>query len=845
MNERLTIAFLDEDAYDEYHNLLAMGIADAARESQVNVIRIAHFLVHFTAENLDQIHMLQQLVSQFSVDGLLLLGWARGGREHERSGLMPGLPTVTIGSSQSDTPGIVFRGDQYIRELTEHLIVTHGCRRIAFIDPFWPDNRADAYREVMDRHQLYDPQYHVNSEILAGLNVSERGRQAVAYLLDVQGAIPDAIMSLTNEETYEIIEALTERGLRVPEDIAVTSYEDGDTGRFSRVSLTTVDFPWYELGYQSTRKLIRRIKGEDQSSLIEYVPGQVIYRDSCGCLPFRDSLLMSGQPATAMTQNGQPEIDPPTGLAVPLSHDTPFSLRQVEALILDFRRALEKEQQRSYLLSFERLLRENEPRVISPGLRSFAIRFRRAILPSCLTTEDRSTWTRADDLCHQMQLILQNWLATARFRQDIAYRYQQTTLKEVGQILITNFEKDSLYRSLNDNLPRIGVQGCHIFLFDDPAGTDLFSQYHLSYSWSAISGQRHDQISRLSRADMVERLLFENDQPAFILTHFLNIGNHYSGFIAIKPEHYDIRQYRSLALHISSTLHEISLFDRLNGSYHQLMEQARRRGVEDTSAILHNIANLMNSVRLLAQSMQTQTGQSGLPDLKKANQLLRQKIDQFERSAQLDTGSRQLLRLYAALGSQIERFRRDMQDMMARLDDKIRLIEEIVQSQTDLAEQAVHLEAVDVVQVLGDVLEMYQKTIRRDSIDLQFTDQAPVEVLAHRTRLFHVLTNVIKNAIESIQDGRRDLRRLAITVQREPDRVLVRIMDSGKGIQQNQLEDIFSYGFSTKDSGHGFGLHSCANYMTEMKGRIWAENAEDGRGAIFNLRFRLPPSDQL
>ncbi|MDD2579865.1 MAG: hypothetical protein PHP40_07290, partial [Eubacteriales bacterium] len=93
MNERLTIAFLDEDAYDEYHNLLATGIADAARESQVNVIRIAHFLVHFTAENPDQIHMLQQLVSQFSVDGLLLLGWARGAREHERTGLMPGLPT--------------------------------------------------------------------------------------------------------------------------------------------------------------------------------------------------------------------------------------------------------------------------------------------------------------------------------------------------------------------------------------------------------------------------------------------------------------------------------------------------------------------------------------------------------------------------------------------------------------------------------------------------------------------------------------------------------------------------------------------------------------------------------
>lgn len=841
MNERLTIAFLDEDAYDEYHNLLAMGVADAARQAQVDVIRIGHFMVHFTAEEPEEIRRLQQFISQFKVDGLLLLGWARGAREHERGGLPSDLPVVTIGSSQTNTPGLVFQGNEYIQELTEHLIAVHGCRRIAFVDPFWPDNRGDAYREVMERHRLYDAQYHVSSDVLAGLDVSERGRQVVSWLLDRQTARPDAIMSLTNEETFEIIEALTERGLRVPEDIAVTSYEDGDIGRFSRVSLTTVDFPWYELGYLSTRKLIRRIKREDDQPLVEYVPGRVIYRDSCGCLPFSESLLLDASQDDASTSDGPFESGSVRPLSAALSQDTPFSRSMIDDLIAHYQTALEHDQSRTFLLYFERLLRDNEPRVITSGLRSFAIRFRQALLPAYLAGEMRDVWAKADDLCHQMQLILQNWLATARFRQDIAYRYQNTMVKEVGQILITNFEKESLYRSLNLNLPRVGVQSCQIFLFDNPSASDLFGRYHLSYSWSATAGQRYDRPGNINGSGTIGSLLMPEDRPAFLLAHFLHIGDHYSGFITISPEHFDIRQYRSLALRISSTLHEISLFDRLNGSYHQLMEQARRRGVEDTSAILHNIANLMNSVQLMAQSMQQQGEQSGLPDLKKANQRLRQTVDHLEQSILKNTGSQTLMHFYAALGSRIERFRTTMQEMLSRFDDKIRLIEEIVQSQTDLAEQSIHLEAVDIVQVLKDVLEMYQKTVQRESIELQYSCPPSVEVLAHRTRLFHVLTNVIKNAIESIQEARREHRRLAIRVVCEPDRVLVQIEDSGRGIQPNQLDQIFGYGYSTKQSGHGFGLHSCANYMTEMKGRIWAENAADGRGAVFNLRFRPPP----
>ena len=75
--------------------------------------------------------------------------------------------------------------------------------------------------------------------------------------------------------------------------------------------------------------------------------------------------------------------------------------------------------------------------------------------------------------------------------------------------------------------------------------------------------------------------------------------------------------------------------------------------------------------------------------------------------------------------------------------------------------------------------------------------------------------------------------------------IIVKEEETGKSVSifvifwrlwsDNNIESIFAYGYTTKKGGHGFGLHSCANYMTEMKGRLRAKNSETGKGAVFTL----------
>ena len=168
-----------------------------------------------------------------------------------------------MGSIRPGIHGVFFRGEKYLGQILHHLVQKHGYRKIAYIPPFLPDNRNEMYLSVMNEYGIFDPQLVVERRELIGLDVTERGKRAVEILLDERGVFPQAIVSLYNEETLGVVSAIRERGLRIPEDIAVTSYEDGEIGRFSSPAYTTVYFPWKELGYYSCETLHRLIMGED------------------------------------------------------------------------------------------------------------------------------------------------------------------------------------------------------------------------------------------------------------------------------------------------------------------------------------------------------------------------------------------------------------------------------------------------------------------------------------------------------------------------------------------------------------------------------------------------------
>src|SRR6185369_8807417 len=69
----------------------------------------------------------------------------------------------------------------------------------------------------------------------------------------------------------------------------------------------------------------------------------------------------------------------------------------------------------------------------------------------------------------------------------------------------------------------------------------------------------------------------------------------------------------------------------------------------------------------------------------------------------------------------------------------------------------------------------------------------------------------------------------------------VSVKDNGDGIPAQNLTRIFAHGFTTRQKGHGFGLHSCALAARQMGGTLTAHSDGPGRGATFTLELPIHP----
>jgi two-component system sensor kinase FixL len=111
--------------------------------------------------------------------------------------------------------------------------------------------------------------------------------------------------------------------------------------------------------------------------------------------------------------------------------------------------------------------------------------------------------------------------------------------------------------------------------------------------------------------------------------------------------------------------------------------------------------------------------------------------------------------------------------------------------------------------------------------------------LGDRVEVQQVLLNLILNACESMSANAAGDRRIEILVARDAEQGAVRtsVLDCGKGIDRDKLDNIFEPFFTTKETGLGLGLAVCRSIIAAHKGRLWAANNSD-RGATFH--FTLP-----
>ncbi|NEB41084.1 LacI family DNA-binding transcriptional regulator [Streptomyces sp. SID14515] len=174
------------------------------------------------------------------------------------------------------------------RELTRHLIEDHGLRRLAFVGggEDSPDSQARfrGFQEACRDAGLPVPS---RPELRAGMMTQAEGALAAGTLLDRSEGTgverPEAMLFANDQMAVGALQALERRGVRVPEDIAVTGFDGIPLSRIVRPPLTTVRQPIRLLGEQAVELLVQRLADPGRAPVSLELPVSVTRRASCGC----------------------------------------------------------------------------------------------------------------------------------------------------------------------------------------------------------------------------------------------------------------------------------------------------------------------------------------------------------------------------------------------------------------------------------------------------------------------------------------------------------------------------------------------------------------------------------
>ncbi|MFT3904851.1 MAG: LacI family DNA-binding transcriptional regulator [Steroidobacteraceae bacterium] len=273
-----SIGVLLPDMYGEYFSELIRGIDRAARA------RNLHLLVSSTHGDADEAAELLRSMSG-RVDGLLLMSPHVTGKFLAEA--IPGaLPAVLISTPDELKQFTTLMIDNYggARSVVTHLR-NLGHRHIAHIsgpaNNFESGERLRGYRAAL-RGLAPPPGASSAETIVAGDFTEESGYLAGRFIAALPQR-PDAIFAANDMMAIGCLYALTEAGLRVPQDVALAGFDDIPIARYMQPALTTVRIQIAELGMRALEALVQRIRSpKDAGGGKQTLKTELVVRASCG-----------------------------------------------------------------------------------------------------------------------------------------------------------------------------------------------------------------------------------------------------------------------------------------------------------------------------------------------------------------------------------------------------------------------------------------------------------------------------------------------------------------------------------------------------------------------------------
>jgi signal transduction histidine kinase len=179
------------------------------------------------------------------------------------------------------------------------------------------------------------------------------------------------------------------------------------------------------------------------------------------------------------------------------------------------------------------------------------------------------------------------------------------------------------------------------------------------------------------------------------------------------------------------------------------------------------------------------------------------------------------------------------------LKKNISHIHEIVSVQQRCARISGEPERIKVEELLEDTLRLNAASLSLHQVEVRREFESVPAVRVDKHKVLQILVNLVCNAKQACEQAGRDDKKIILSVRNGEGRLKISVADNGIGIPRENLTRIFTHGFTTKENGHGFGLHSGAIAAREIGGSLTVHSEGTGQGSTFTLEIPCqPPAPQ-
>ena len=279
---------------------------------------------------------------------------------------------------------------------------------------------------------------------------------------------------------------------------------------------------------------------------------------------------------------------------------------------------------------------------------------------------------------------------------------------------------------------------------------------------------------------------------------------------------------------------------QLELTYKKLMQTAHIAGMAEVAAnVLHNVGNALNSVNVSAVLISEKISKSEIPNLHKLADMIKNHSDNLADYLTNDPQGRHIPTYLCEAGNHLSQQQDEILENLNSLIKNVDHIKDIVHSQqlyTGTGQQ----NKISLPELIENAIEINNAGLERNNIEVVREYEDLGNIIVDKQRVLQIIVSLIDNAEYALAESQNEPKLLKIrVVKSNVDKIKIEISDNGIGIKSENMNKIFSHGFTTKPFGHGFGLYGCQLTAKDMQGSLTVKSPGHNQGATFTLELPM------